>query len=149
MDIGRIKALIDAMATSDLNEMEITEDGWSLRLVRQFDPATAAISTEFAKSVPTAERSAKRPPPTPQAQKRSNDIAAPMFGVVFLSASPDTAAFVAAGQQVKKGAVVCIVEAMKVFNEVRAPSDGVIDEILISGGEEVEAGQVLMRFAHV
>lgn len=142
MDPGKIKSLIDAMAASDLAEMEFSENGWTLRLVR--GPAG-----DVARPVAKAHAPA-RPAPAARAPVRAasdTDLRSPMFGVVYLSPSPGAAPFVAPGQQVTAGTTVCMVEAMKVFQEIKAGRDGVIAAIDVASGDEVEAGQVLARFA--
>jgi acetyl-CoA carboxylase biotin carboxyl carrier protein len=73
------------------------------------------------------------------------NIVAPLFGTVYLQPEPNAPAFVTAGQAVKAGTPLCVIEAMKMFHEVRADRDGTITEILVASGQEVEAGQQLMR----
>ncbi|WP_293853648.1 acetyl-CoA carboxylase biotin carboxyl carrier protein subunit [uncultured Alsobacter sp.] len=140
-----IKSLIDAMAASDLAEMEFSEDGWSLRLVRHKGPEAAAATMQAAPRprapAPAAAPRQKAAPPT------ANDLRSPMFGVVYLAPSPGAAPFVTPGQAVTAGTTVCMVEAMKVFQEIKAGRDGVIEAVAVTSGEEVEAGQVLARFA--
>ena len=142
MDPEKIKSLIDAMAASDLAEMEFSEGGWSLRLVRHADAETPRA----APRAPVRARSAA-PDATPAAASASRDLCAPMFGIVYLAPSPGAAPFVAPGQRVGAGTTVCIIEAMKVFQEIKAGRDGVIEALAVTTGEEVEAGQVLARFA--
>ena len=148
MDLERIKSLIDAMAASDLAEMHFAENGWSLRLVRGASghqlPVTAGQAPIRRTSVATPKPVVARP-----AQPAPNLITAPMFGVVYLRPSPDAPDFVTPGQAVTEGAVLCVVEAMKVFNEVRAPRSGIVAELLVTGGQEIEAGQALMRLNDV
>lgn len=148
MDLERIKSLIDAMAASDLAEMEFSENGWSLKLIRHAsEPTPSPVPIRPAQSRPRSVSQAKGSgagagsPPSPA----DNAIVAPMFGVVYLRPGPDAPDFIRSGQTVAKGAVVCVVEAMKVFNEVRAPRDGVVAEIMVAGGQEIDAGQPLMR----
>jgi acetyl-CoA carboxylase biotin carboxyl carrier protein len=103
----------------------------------------------------TAPRTDRRvPAPTPAAALAGADeraraplLCAPLYGVVHLSPAPGEAPFVAVGRAVTAGDVVCVIEAMKVFNEVRAEHAGEVAEILVSSGQEVDAGQPLLRFA--
>lgn len=142
MDPEKIKSLIDAMAASDLAEMEFSEAGWSLRLVRQ-DKAGTPRPAPHAPVCPRAPAPVARPDTT----AASRDLCAPMFGIVYLAPSPGAAPFVAPGQRVGAGTTVCIIEAMKVFQEIKAGREGVIEALAVTTGEEVEAGQVLARFA--
>ena len=135
MEAQQIKAFIDAMAASDLDEMEVSHDGWTLRLVRR---GTLAPIT------PAPTRSA-----TPVAAARVEDseggeVRAPMFGVVHLHPAPGQPAFVEPGDVVEAGQVLCTIEAMKVFNELRAEHPGRVSAVLVASGVEVEAGQPLL-----
>ena len=144
MDAQRIKTFIDAMASSDLAEMEVSHEGWTLRLVRGATspaPAAAAPPRGAAATAPLAAM------PSPGTADTPRELAAPLYGVVHLKPAPDEAPFVVVGQSVKAGQTLCVIEAMKVFNEVRAEFDARIDAVLVTSGQEVEAGQPLLRFA--
>ncbi|WP_407185183.1 acetyl-CoA carboxylase biotin carboxyl carrier protein [Bradyrhizobium centrosematis] len=146
MDLDRIKTLIDAMAASDLDEMEFREGGWSLRLVRRAHPGDmAGGSVKMGPSPPAIERPIRGETGVPP--KREARVAAPLFGIVHLQPAPDAAAFVSIGQVVTSGTTLCVIEAMKMFHGVRAEGDGTVSEILVASGQEVEAGQELIRFA--
>jgi acetyl-CoA carboxylase biotin carboxyl carrier protein len=143
MDQQQIKAFIDAMAASDLTEMEFSQDGWTLRLVRRSAaPAECAVTRAPAAARRFAPAAASQPEVA-----ESNELRAPLFGVVHLHRSPDEPALVSAGQAVKSGQTLCLIEAMKVFNEVRAECDATVAAVLVASGQEVEAGQPLLRFA--
>lgn len=133
MELPQIKALIDAMAASDLAEMEFSQDGWTLRLRR-------ALSTPTTPSVDA-------PPLTRPAFDLDLDLVAPLHGIVHLQPAPGEPAFVTVGQAVEAGRIVCVIEAMKVFHQVCAERDGVVAAVLVATGQEVEAGQPLLRFA--
>jgi acetyl-CoA carboxylase biotin carboxyl carrier protein len=137
MDQQQIKTFIDAMAASDLAEMEFAQDGWTLRLVRR--PHGAAASTA------SAARTASSPAPT--AAVATPPLVAPLYGVVHLSPGPGEQPFAVPGQNVNAGQTLCVIEAMKVFNEVRAEQDATIVDVLVESGQEVDADQPLMRFA--
>jgi acetyl-CoA carboxylase biotin carboxyl carrier protein len=149
MDPQQIKAFIDAMQASDLTEMEFSQDGWTLRLVRD---GANAVRPELVLRQAQDDRGLRQAQPerattttaTPPAAK---ELAAPLFGVVHLQQSPGDPPFVVAGQTVKAGQTLCVIEAMKVFNEVRADADATVAEVLVTSGQEVEAGQPLLRFA--
>ena len=150
MDLPQIKAFIDAMASSDLTELEVSKDGWTLRLVRGGRRDTARLIAD-----PPAERQSRRNQllsekvlpedvlrETPGA---SPDLCAPLSGVVYLSPSPNQAPFVVVGQAVTAGMAVCVIEAMKTFNEIRAERDGIVEAILVASEALVDAGQPLIR----
>ena len=144
MDQQQIKACIDAMSASDVAEMQFSQDGWTLRLVRRSmnrrDEAAAAASTAYG----SGNSGDAIPAP---AQATTMALCAPLYGVVHLSPAPDQPPFIGVGTAVTAGQVVCVIEAMKVFNQVRAEFDATIAEILVASGQEVDAGQPLLRFA--
>ena len=148
MDPQQIKTLIDTMAASDLAEMEFSQDGWTLRLVRRpaTSPAPAFSPAPLAAMARERKADSARTVDTP-VEVASAELRAPLYGVVHLGPSPNEPPFVVAGQAVKAGQTLCVIEAMKVFNEVRAEHDATVDAILVTSGQEVEAGQVLLRFA--
>jgi acetyl-CoA carboxylase biotin carboxyl carrier protein len=128
MDAKQIKDFIDAMAASDLREMEVSHEGWTLRLVRG-----AAVPAQ--------------PAPAAAAASTGLDVQAPLFGVVHLQQAPGQPPFVQRGQAVEAGQLLCLIEAMKIYNEVRAERGGTVADVLVISGQEVEAGQPLLRFA--
>lgn len=143
MDLAIIKTLIETMEVSDLTEMEFHQDGWTLRLRRDGARRPAAAAPKAAPPLPASpapERRASEP-----VALRAGDLEAPMSGVVHLHPAPGEPAFVTAGQAVKEGDIVCLVEAMKTFNTVRAERAGTVAAVLVVSGSDVEAGQVLMR----
>lgn len=139
MDPQQIKAFIDVMASSDLAEMEFSQDGWTLRLVRQTGHAAREAMLRTPLAVPV--------PATTAVANAADELHAPLYGVVHLQATPGEPPFVLAGVAVKAGQTLCVIEAMKVFNEVRAEHDATVDAVLVTSGQEVEAGQPLLRFA--
>jgi acetyl-CoA carboxylase biotin carboxyl carrier protein len=147
MDLDRVKSLIDAMAASDLAEMQVSEEGWSLRLVRRPQPSDMAASSHVVSIAAPSDvrsqlaRARLDRPPTDE----TSGVVAPLFGIVYLQPAPNAPAFVSPGQPVKAGAPLCVIEAMKMLHEVRAERDGVVSAVLVSSGQEVEAGQQLMR----
>jgi acetyl-CoA carboxylase biotin carboxyl carrier protein len=145
MEARQIKAIIDAMASSDIAEMEFSQDGWTLRLVRGASggvPATPSVRPGVKASA-LGNGTAR---PREVAQVADNELRAPLYGVVHLQASAGEPPFVAAGLAVKAGQTLCVIEAMKVFNEVRAERDATVQAVLVTSGQEVEAGQPLLRF---
>jgi acetyl-CoA carboxylase biotin carboxyl carrier protein len=145
MDAQQIKAFIDAMASSDLAEMEFSQDGWTLRLARQGSGAMPSRPLQRPASQQVQSGTAIRQPQEAE-HAAIDEVLAPLYGVVHLRPSPDEPAFITAGTVVKAGQTLCVIEAMKVFNEVRAERDATVHAVLVSSGEEVEAGQALLRF---
>ena len=141
MELQQIKAFIDAMASSDLTELEASKDGWTLRLVRRAARAPNAIKA------PPWPAQSQVPVASAAANDTDSAVRAPLSGILYLSPSPDAAPFVVAGQAVKAGDTLCIIEAMKVFNTIRAEQDGIIEAVMARPGHEVDAGELLMRFA--
>jgi acetyl-CoA carboxylase biotin carboxyl carrier protein len=143
LEAKQIKAFIDAMASSDLTELEARKDGWTLKLVRRAaDTSEARGSTDGTPSSqrPQAGQSTSAPVDEP-----GTDVRAPLYGLVYLSPSPEAPPFVITGQAVKTGDTLCVIEAMKVFNTICAERDGVVEIVVSGSGGEVEAGQLLMR----
>jgi acetyl-CoA carboxylase biotin carboxyl carrier protein len=148
MDLDKLKTFIDAMAASDLVEMNFSEGGWTLRLSRRAagrDEAGPVASNAGPRPAVQRDGAASIPSRPKPAAKTDADIRAPMPGIVHLRPAPDKPDFVSAGCRVTPGAVICLVEAMKTFLEVRADRGGLVDAILVASGEEVEFGQPLVR----
>ena len=143
MDQQQIKAFIDAMAASDLTEMEFSQDGWTLRLVRRGAAVHAAAAADARAPVAVSNVATAQAAATPRI---ANELTAPLFGVVHLQRSPGDPPFVTAGQTVVAGQTLCVIEAMKVFNVVHAEHDGTVTAVLVTSVQEVEAGQPLLRF---
>ena len=139
MDLQQVKVFVDAMAASDLSEMEASKDGWTLRLVRGALGLSAHAPGQAPSSV--APAASADPEVDPRTQR------APLGGVVYLQPAPGAPPFVLPGQDVMAGQTLCVIEAMKVFNEIQAERDGCVDAFLVDSGDEVETGQPLLRFA--
>jgi acetyl-CoA carboxylase biotin carboxyl carrier protein len=154
MDTQQIKTLMDAMSASDLTDLEFSQDGWTLRLSRKQPAADAstkasppAPAVASATPAPAARPGDARQPATVGSRAASGTLHAPLYGLVHLSPSPTEPPFAGVGDAVRAGQPLCVIEAMKVFNEVRAEHDGVLQEICVTSGQEVDSGQVLFRFA--
>jgi acetyl-CoA carboxylase biotin carboxyl carrier protein len=145
MDPQQIKVFIDAMASSDLTEMAFSQDGWTLRLVRGSGAAASPAAKAPAAAPSRSANTRRQPVPDAAAPASAPELLAPLFGVVHLQAGPGEPPYVAAGQAVQAGQTLCVIEAMKVFNEVRAEADAVVDAVLVRSGQEVDAGQPLLR----
>jgi acetyl-CoA carboxylase biotin carboxyl carrier protein len=143
MELDQIKAFIDAMASSDLTELQANKDGWVLRLVRR--TATSQASVPGSPVPPSVQSTQRKPAASAIANQLGTEVRAPLFGIVHLTPSPDAPPFVIVGQAVKTGETLCVIEAMKVFNNICAERDGVVEAVMATSGSEVEAGQLLMR----
>lgn len=148
MDIRKIRKLIELLEETGISEIEIKEGEESLRLSRHNTAPIDAPQVHYVSApAPRAETAA---PSGAAAESKpavavvsGHKIRSPMVGTIYASPSPETPAFVSIGQSVKVGDVLCIVEAMKMFNEIEADRAGKIVDILVVNGEPVEYDQVL------
>ncbi len=146
VDIKEIRALIDLMKKTGLAVFKMEKEG--LKITLEMAGANPVIQTYSAAPVAApAAAPAATPAATSAAAPASNlkEIASPMVGTFYASPSPEAAAYVAVGQTVTPDTVVCIVEAMKVMNEIKAEVSGVIAEIAAENGKPVQFGQALFR----
>ena len=140
-DIKEIKAVIDLMKKHDLAVFEIEKEGFRLKLQRGASAPQATIAAPAASVVsPRAASAAK-----PIESVSMKEIVSPMVGTFYRAASPDAPSFVEVGKPVTEETVVCIIEAMKVMNEIKAETSGVIAEVLAENGKPVQFGQALFR----
>jgi len=147
-DIKEIKAIIDLMKQHDLSVFEIEKDGFRLKLQKgPTDQTTAgAPLAVIAPSKPTATTSeATAAVAKPAESAPLKEIVSPMVGTFYRAGSPDGLPFVDVGKSVTEDTVVCIIEAMKVMNEIKAETSGVIAEVVAENGKPVQFGQVLFR----
>ncbi|ADJ28814.1 acetyl-CoA carboxylase biotin carboxyl carrier protein [Nitrosococcus watsonii] len=145
MDIRKIKKLIELLESSGIAELEIREGEESVRICRHSQ--ATAISAVAPTPAPTAT-APELPPPKETAQKEEEIppghlVKSPMVGTFYQSATPGTKPFVEIGHQVATGDVLCIIEAMKMFNQIEADQGGVIAAILAENGQPVEYDQPL------
>ena len=154
MELKDIKAVIDLMKKNDLSVFEMEKDGFKLKLQKG-----AGDQTVFTAPANGPFLRRRRPPPVapapaapaapaaPEAEKGAalREIVSPMVGTFYRAASPESPPFVDVGKQVTEETVVCIIEAMKVMNEIKAETKGVIAEIVAESGKPVQFGQVLFR----
>jgi acetyl-CoA carboxylase biotin carboxyl carrier protein len=157
MNEARIRKLIEIFRESGVEEMEYRESFWrgiSLRLGRRSESGPVhftAAAPAPAPAAPAAASPAAAPPAAPAEPASApvddslHAVTSPMVGTFYTSPSPDSEPFVATGDRVKKGQTVCIIEAMKIMNEIEADVDGEIVEIAAPNGEPVEYGQALFR----
>jgi acetyl-CoA carboxylase biotin carboxyl carrier protein len=147
-DIKEIKSIIDLMKKNDLSVFEIEKEGFRLKLQRaaSVEPAGggAHAATPSPKAAGTASEAALAQPRSIETVPLK-DIVSPMVGTFYRAASPDTPPFVDVGKTVTEDTVVCIIEAMKVMNEIKAETSGVIAEVIAENGKPVQFGQALFK----
>lgn len=153
MDLRKLKTLIDLVAESGIAELEVTEGEDKVRIAK-FSPAPAAPTsptTLVAAPLPAAPSAAApaaaAAAPAPAPEPSGHVVKSPMVGTFYRSPSPGASAFVELGQAVKPGDTLCIIEAMKLLNEIEAEVGGTVKEILVENGQPVEYGQPLFVIA--
>ena len=146
MDLKDIKELIALMRRNELSEFEMEKEGFRIKLKKGGDPvithAPPAYAQQPAQALPAPALAA---PAAAEAKPLGREITSPMVGTFYSSASPEASAYVEVGTEVSEDMVVCIIEAMKVMNEIKAETRGVIAEILVENGKPVQFGQPLFR----
>ena len=150
MDLRKLKTLIDLVSDSNVSELEITEAEGTVRIVKSA-PAPMAVVTQMAAPAPvavaapvaTAPAPAAAPAPVAEVEPVGHTVKSPMVGTFYRSSSPGAKAFAEVGQQVKEGETICIIEAMKILNEIEADKSGTITKILAENGQAVEYGAPL------
>jgi acetyl-CoA carboxylase biotin carboxyl carrier protein len=150
MDLRKLKKLIDLVQESGIAELEITEGEEKVKIVKSGAVAIAAapVAAPVAPSQgpPAASHAPAAPAAEPAAQE-GHVVKAPMVGTFYRSPSPDAKVFVEVGQAVKAGDTICIIEAMKLMNEIEADASGSVKAILVENGQPVEYGQPLFILA--
>ena len=148
MDLRKLKTLIDLVSDSNVSELEITEAEGKVRIVKgggsmqsmQYMPAQPLA--QVATPVVATEAAVLVPAPVPEAA--GHPVKSPMVGTFYRSASPGAKAFIEVGSVVKEGETICIIEAMKILNEIEADKAGTVTRILAENGQAVEYGQPLV-----
>lgn len=150
MDLRKLKTLIDLVAESDISELEVTEGESKVRIVKSGTPVAQGqvvmMQPQAAQPVPAVAN----PAPAPQAavevappEPAGHIVKSPMVGTFYRSSAPGSAPFVEVGSVVKEGDTLCIIEAMKLLNEIDADASGTIRQVLVENGQAVEFGQPL------
>jgi acetyl-CoA carboxylase biotin carboxyl carrier protein len=154
MDLRKLKTLIDLVSESNVSELEITEAEGKVRIVKSSGvaptvvaaPVVAAVAGAPVAAAPSAVAAAPTaaadPAPAP-AQPSGHQVKSPMVGTFYRASSPGAKSFVEVGSVVKQGDPICIIEAMKILNEIEADQSGTITQILAENGQAVEYGQPL------
>ena len=150
MDLRKVKSLIDLVSESDISELEISEGPDKVKIVKS---SRAIKETHIGKSedhyVMERQTDGDKKNVTPRENEQLNDggstILSPMVGTFYRAPSPNSKPFVSVGDEIKEGQTLCVVEAMKLMNEIPSDKTGVIREVLVENGQPVEYGQVLFR----
>ncbi len=142
MDLRKLKKLIDLVQESGISELEVTEGEETVKIVKRRGSGVAHANSSPAPTVATA----LAPAPAPAAAAAATEghvVKSPMVGTFYRSPSPGAKPFVEVGDTVKSGDTICIVEAMKLLNEIECDKDGVVKAILVENGQPVEYGEPL------
>jgi acetyl-CoA carboxylase biotin carboxyl carrier protein len=148
MDLRKLKKLIDLVQESGIAELEITEGEEKVKIVKGGQVSVSAVAPVQVAPVEARAPAPAGAAPAPAAAEapagqEGHVVKAPMVGTFYRSPSPDAKVFVEVGQSVKEGDTICIIEAMKLMNEIEADAGGVIKAILVENGQPVEYGQPL------
>jgi len=136
MDIKQLEQIIALMEASSLSELDITEKDSRIHLKRELTPTSAP---QFSQPQPVEVKESAPSKPS----HSGHTVTSPMVGTFYSSPSPSSPAFIEVGQPVKKGDVICIIEAMKMMNQIEADKSGVIEAVLVEDGQPVEFNQAL------
>lgn len=145
MDLRKLKTLIDLVSESDISELEITEAEGKVRIVKAGAQQVvyASAPTQISAPASTGAAAVSAPAEVAPSAPTGHTVKSPMVGTFYGASSPGAAPFVTVGSTVKKGQTLCIIEAMKLLNEIEADADGIITQALIENGQPVEFGQPL------
>jgi acetyl-CoA carboxylase biotin carboxyl carrier protein len=151
MDLRKLKTLIELVESSGVAELEIQEGEERVRITRAFAPSAATASAPSPAAAAGAAPSAVVPvpaaAPAPPAEPEGHVVKSPMVGTFYRAATPGAKAFVEVGDSVQVGDTLCIIEAMKLMNEIEADKAGVVKQVLAENGQPVEFGQPLVIIA--
>jgi acetyl-CoA carboxylase biotin carboxyl carrier protein len=153
MDLRKLKKLIDLVQESGISELEVTEGEERVRISRNLPAAAPSLyqSVALPQQMPVAMQAATvtaaAPAPAPAAEPEGHMVKSPMVGTFYRSSAPGAKAFVEVGQTVAAGDTLCIIEAMKLLNEIESDQGGVIKAVLVENGQPVEYGQPLFVVA--
>ena len=147
MDLRKLKTLIDLVSESNVSELEITEAEGKVRIVKGGTANAQTLPAHGYAAPPQAAVPAAAPvvaaPAAPEAPA-GHTVKSPMVGTFYRSSSPGAKPFIEIGSQVKEGETICIIEAMKILNEIEADKSGTVTQILCQNGQAVEYGQALV-----
>ncbi len=147
MDLRKLKTLIDLVSESGIAEIEVTEGEDKVRIVNKYAGAPLHAAAPLAMPAAPVAVAAPAPAAEPPAPPSGHVVKSPMVGTFYRSPNPESKPFVEIGQTVKAGDTLCIIEAMKLLNEIEADVAGTVREILVDNGQAVEYGQPLFIVA--
>ena len=162
MDLRKLKTLIDLVSDSNVSELEITEAEGKVRIVKSGPSQAMQVAQPVVSAAPVATAIAQAAPVVPAAapapiqqaveapaatEADGHIVKSPMVGTFYRSSSPEAAPYVEVGTQVKEGQTICIIEAMKILNEIEADKSGTITQIVAQNGQAVEYGAPLFVIA--
>jgi len=142
MNLKEIKEMLNLMNENELIELELERDGLKIRLKKSSGEVQQIITT--AQTTPTQTETSEKQQPAQEAQQLL-EVKSPMVGTFYRASSPESAPFVDLDSEIEPNQVICIIEAMKLMNEIKAEVKGKIKEILVENGSPIEFGQVLFR----
>ena len=140
VDLRKVKKLIELVEESGISELEVRDGDETIRIARH---GAQVLAVPPAQAAPVAS---SPPAAAPPASTTGHQVLSPMAGTFYRSPAPDAEPFVAVGQSVSPGDVLCIIESMKMMNEIKAERPGVCTAILVENGEAIGSGQALFRF---
>jgi acetyl-CoA carboxylase biotin carboxyl carrier protein len=138
MELEDLKNLIELLKETDITELQVEKEGTKVKIKREKIFTSLEVSTQKASNI--QDSIIKE---TEEDTQRLNTVTAPIVGTFYRSPSPDAPPFVEAGLRVKKGQVICIIEAMKLMNEIESDTDGIVVKALVENGQPVEYGEPL------
>lgn len=146
MELSKIESLAQILNEKSLTAIEVEEGDLRIRLEKN---GMTAVSTtnEYQKSAPSAEYSTTKTKESAAPSVPMKEVVSPLVGIVYLSPSPESEPYVSVGQRVHKGDVLCIVDAMKMLNEIASTEDGIIAEVCVENGAIVDYGACLFRLS--
>ena len=147
MDLRKLKTLIDLVSESNVSELEITEAEGKVRIVKSAGVVQQFVAAAPVAAAPAAPAAAPAAPvaelPAPPAAVVGHQVKSPMVGTFYRASAPGAKPFIEIGAQVKEGDVLCIIEAMKILNEIESDKTGTVTRVLAENGQAVEYGQPL------
>ena len=145
MDLRKLKTLIDLVSDSNVTELEITEAEGKVRIVKGATPSGNQVLTQqvLMPAAPTVQAAPLAAPSAIEVAAAGHTVKSPMVGTFYRSSSPGAAPFVQVGDTVKEGDTLCIIEAMKILNEIESDKSGTVKQVLCENGQAVEYGQAM------
>ncbi len=148
MDIRKVKKLIEMLEASELEEIEIQEGEESVRLVKKQSHTVVSDGSSTKENLTSVQSPTDHEPlPKESVEVEGDTITSPMVGTFYAASSPGAKPFISIGDEIMEGEVVCIVEAMKMMNEIKSDFSGIVTAILVENSEPVEFGQSLFHIA--